>query len=222
MPVTSADFTTYFQSMDEKYGLRSCVIDIARKSLKSMILWIKYPSRRQTKHSSYDNRELPLIRTISRPFDSIFQILIHRGSGDVIAYDERRRLTFGPDWSTGPARQTWAPRSARSALSATAILADRKSLLSPSAADVRRPAEPLKLSASCLAPLLVNAEKLQRAIVRVTRTQEPAEEAVAADEEKRRRRRWTRTRRGTGGPEKHRGGPSIISGWAGRRRRLAR
>lgn len=90
-----------------------------------------------------------------------------------------------------------APRSARSALGAVAILADRRSLLSPSAADVRRPAEPLKLSASCLAPLLVNAEKSRRAIVRTTRTQEPAEEAEAADERRWSRRR-TRTRRGTG------------------------
>lgn len=101
------------------------------------------------------------------------------------------------------------------ALSAVAILADRSSLLSPSGQPptLHRPAEPLpKLSASCLAPLLVNAEKSRRAIVRVARTTEPAkkeEEAEAADEE-----------RGGGGgeqvrgevPEKHRGGPSIISG----------
>jgi len=39
-------------------------------------------------------------------------------------------------------------------------LADRRSLLSPSAADVRRPAEPEKLSASCLAPLLVEREEI--------------------------------------------------------------
>ncbi|KAL0109837.1 hypothetical protein PUN28_013469 [Cardiocondyla obscurior] len=40
-----------------------------------------------------------------------------------------------------------------------------------------------------------------------SRKQKPAEEAEAADERSRRR-----TRRGTGGPERQRGGPSIISG----------
>lgn len=135
-----------------------------------------------------------LIRTSARFSFSISletQILVTPTSRrDVIAAPcSRRALAIGR-----PARRSGgAMIGTVGALSAAAILADRSSSLSPSGQPptLHRPAEPLpKLSASCLAPLLVNAEKSRRAIVRVARTAEPAkkeeeeEEAETADEER--------------------------------------
>lgn len=89
------------------------------------------------------------------------------------------------DWSAGA---EWGRdgRGTVGALSAAAILADRSSPLSPSAADVTPSSWAVAEAEreAYLAPLLVNAEKSRRAIVRVARTEEPAkrEEEEAADE----------------------------------------